>query len=221
MIKIERFVFGFVEENTYLVYDDETHKGILIDCGCMTPSEEERLLDFIQREKIQLQALLITHTHFDHVWGVGFFRRAFPEVPLYAPHKDIELLPPLREQVGSFIPQLPEGIELPKEAYRDVQGGEQLQLGEIAVVVREVPGHSPGHVVYYLPQSGVVFSGDTLFRENIGRVDLWGGSMATLLSCIRRELFSLPGETIVYPGHGEETSITYEKANNPYLENVK
>lgn len=215
MLHIQDFCFNPVQENTYVIYDDEGNAAI-VDCGCMTGSEQEELQNYIERNRLTPRLLLCTHMHFDHVWGNGWVLRTWPEVKAYAHPIDLEQLPSPSEQIRKFGLQL-RYEEVNPSVYIHLAEGDRIPLGEHALEVRHVPGHSPGHVVFYAADGGFVVAGDTLFAENIGRTDFWYGSYDDLVENIRTKLFSLPPETVVYPGHEGTTTIGHEIAYNPYV----
>lgn len=215
MIKIQKFVFGPVEENTYIIYNEDSEAAI-IDCGAYFPYEKEAISSFIMKNNLNLTMMLNTHMHFDHSWGNKFIYDKY-NTKCFAPHKDIMGLPSLRKQVERFMPIGDEDIELSIDIYNDIKQNDIIKLGKDEIKVLEVPGHSPGHVVFYIEKDKILFSGDTIFLESIGRTDLWGGNLELLQAKIREELFTLGDDVIVYPGHGIETSIAHEKQHNPFL----
>lgn len=214
MVYLQRFTFNPVQENTYLLYDD-TGEGAIIDCGCMSTEEEATLQSFIETKGITPRLLLNTHLHFDHAWGNAWAMRTW-DMQAYCHEADLAMPIKPSEQLRLF------GIHstlenLPDESYNLLKQGDTVQFGNTTLEVRYVPGHSPGHIVFYCKEAGLVISGDTLFAGDIGRTDLWGGSYEQLITCIREQLLTLPPETLVYPGHGPETTIGEELAHNPYF----
>lgn len=210
MIKVKKFVFNSVQENTYVIHDDETMKAAIIDCGCMYPQEQFMLKDYIEKEGLDPIMLLSTHLHFDHVWGNDFVMKTWGLVPKSS-REDHEGMPSPEDQVGSFMPA---GITNTPVDY--IGPGEELALGKYKIQVFMVPGHTPGHLAFYLPEAKMLFCGDILFYEEIGRCDLWGGSFENMIKYTRSELLTLPEDTVVYCGHGPETTIGHEKKHNPY-----
>lgn len=214
MVYLKRFTFNPVQENTYVLYD-HTGEGAIIDCGCMSQEEEATLKNFIDEQNIKPRLLLNTHLHFDHTWGNAWAMRTW-DMKAYCHEADLAMPLKPSEQLKLF--GIHTSLEnLPDEAYNLIKQGDIISFGETQLEVRYVPGHSPGHVAFYCPSEGLVISGDTLFAGDIGRTDLWGGSYEQLIDSIKTQLFSLPEKTIVYPGHGPETSISQEKAYNPYF----
>lgn len=214
MVQIKCFTVNPVQENTYVLYD-ETGEGAIIDCGCMSPEEEEALARFISEEGITPKLLLNTHLHFDHVWGNAWAMRQW-ELKAYCHKADLSMPPKPSEQLRLFGINHP--LEnLPDSAYTLVDEGDTIQFGNTSLEVRHVPGHAPGHIAFYCERGRLVLSGDALFLGDIGRTDLWGGSYEQLINSVRTKLFTLPEDTVVYPGHGPETQIGCEIASNPYF----
>jgi glyoxylase-like metal-dependent hydrolase (beta-lactamase superfamily II) len=206
MIQIETFVLGPVMTNCYLLYKE--NKGIVIDAG-MNP---KALIERIEQLSLEIEAILLTHAHFDHIGGLEELRDK-TKAPVYLHQAETDWLSdPLKNGSGRW-PVLPEVVCRPAE--KILTGGETLQLLDESFSVIHTPGHSPGSVSYLWKDK--IFSGDVLFYDSIGRTDLYGGDHDTLIQTIRSKLFPLPLETVVYPGHGSETTIGREKAHNPYL----
>ena len=204
MLKIHQFVFSPVQENTYVLYDEDTREAAIIDPGCMVRSEEARLKAFIDEEGLTPQLLLCTHQHFDHVWGSAYVLRTWPEITAYTDAPDFDLLE-----------------DVPRESYTLVGQDDLIRLGREELRVLFVPGHAPGHIAFYAEESGILLSGDTLLQGTIGRTDLWHGDYDQLLSSIQAQYLPLPDETIVFSGHGEETTIGHERRHNPFLKATK
>lgn len=209
MIHIQSFTFNPFQENTYLVWNEQK-ECFIIDPGCHDRHEEAELVDFIEKNELKPVALLNTHCHIDHVLGNDFISRKYDLTPQI---HTLEI--PMLNAVGTSAQMFgvnyspsPEPTILPEKA---------IQLGDEKFEILFVPGHSPGHVAFYHPDSKTLISGDVLFRQSIGRTDLPGGDMQTLLDSIRKTLFVLPDDTKVYAGHMEPTSIGYEKASNPFM----
>ncbi|MDR1407323.1 MAG: MBL fold metallo-hydrolase [Tannerella sp.] len=214
MITVRTFVFNPFEVNTYLLYD-ETKEAIIIDCGCMMATEEKMLSEFITHNKLTIKRLLCTHLHFDHVMGNAFFSKKYVLKP-EAHQKEVESIPSMKEQIRMFKARFSiQEVAIGKY----IVGNESIRFGESELTTLLVPGHSPGSLAFYSKKDGFVMAGDTLFRESIGRTDLWGGNFDLLAAVIRDKIFSLPDETIVYPGHGPSTTVIHEKFNNPFLIN--
>ncbi len=216
MTEIKVIPFNTVQVNTCIIYD-ETGEAAIVDCGCMNAVEEQRLVDFCAENNLTPKLLLNTHLHFDHAWGNAWAVRQWPEIKLYANMKELTDLPLPSEQVKLFGMSGVKYENVPMERYDPISQGDKLSFGNTTIEVRDVPGHSPGHVVFYCQSENFVIVGDTLFNGGIGRTDLWGGNYEQLVTTIRRNLMTLPKDTVVYPGHGGATTIEIEAMNNPYL----
>lgn len=214
-LEVHSFSFNFVQVNTYLLVDTATREAAIIDCGCMSPAEEKLLSSKVEELNATPTLLIATHLHFDHVWGVPFAAQKWRLTPR-AHRVEIELMPPFDEQMRMFgMPPSPERHDLP---YQPLETGERLKLGETLLEVLFVPGHTPGHVAFYEPRQHLLFAGDVLFAGgDIGRTDLPGGSYTTLINSIKTQLMPLPDDTIVYSGHGPQSSIGFERKANSYI----
>jgi glyoxylase-like metal-dependent hydrolase (beta-lactamase superfamily II) len=211
MLYIKSFTFNPFQENTYLIYDD-SGDAALIDPGCFTPTERKELDDFIQSNDLKVKHLWNTHCHIDHVLGNSWAIKNYKLSLLIHPNEV-----PTLKSVEVYAPNYGfHGYE-PSEASGFLAEGQLLQVGNEKIQVLFVPGHSPGHLVFFHEESKTCIAGDTLFNGSIGRTDLPGGNHQLLLSKIKTQLFALPSETIVYPGHGPETSIGREKSHNPFV----
>lgn len=211
MLKIKSFTFNPFQENTYLIYD-ETKEATLIDPGCFGTAEQLDLLDFISKENLKVTQLLNTHCHIDHVLGNAWAKKTFGvKLGIHQNEK------PVLKSVEVYAPNY--GFREYESAEADyyLEEGKSIQVGKEELSILFVPGHSPGHLVFYHEDSHRAIGGDTLFRGSIGRTDLPGGNHDLLLHKIKSELFTLPEETIIYPGHGPETTIGFEKLNNPFV----
>lgn len=212
MITVKTFVFNFFSENTYILHD-ETREAVIIDCGCMSPTEENEVKNYISNNNLVLKDYLCTHLHLDHVLGNGFIYHTYGLSPK-AHKSEVEIIPTPGEQARLF--NLPDPIEdIPVKHY--INDGDSFFFGNSELTAILVPGHSPGSLAFYNKKNGYLFSGDALFAGSIGRTDLWGGNMDILVTAIKEKLLVLPDETIVYPGHGPETGILRERMSNPYL----
>ncbi|OJU52944.1 MAG: MBL fold hydrolase [Bacteroidales bacterium 45-6] len=211
-MKIKQFEFNPIRENTYVAYD-ETNECVIIDPGCFYPDEKMELLDFILDNDLVVKHLLNTHLHFDHVFGCKFIEERLGMLT-HAHAKDEFLLDKMSTQLKMF--GFPDQGEKPSIGTY-IQENDVICFGNQKLAVLEVPGHSPGSVVFYSEEGQCAFVGDVLFRGSIGRTDLEGGNFEQLIGGIRQKLFKLPSDTIVYSGHGPCTTIGYEQKNNPYL----
>ncbi len=197
------FTVGPLQENCWILDDGET--AIVIDPG----DEPERLIDGL--EGLTTEAILLTHTHFDHVGAVAPLARA-TKAPVYCPKLEV---PVLRDINRYIFPGY--GPFEPYDADETLEGGEQLTLAGLTIDVLFTPGHSPGHVSFSIPEHELLASGDVLFQSSIGRTDLPGGDYATLMASISMLLNTLPDETRVLPGHMGDTTLGRERATNPFL----
>jgi len=208
-LKIFKLVLGMLENNTYLVSDSDTLEAAVIDPA----GDSRKVLEMIEKYNLELTQIWITHAHFDHTAGVPLLSASRqPPVPVYLHPDDLELYKNGGGAVefGFRIMELPEPSLL-------FSNGRVLRLGNSSLEVRHTPGHSPGHVIFYSAECGVVFCGDVIFRNGIGRTDFSGGSHETLIQSIRTQILSLPPQTKLLPGHGPETSVGVEAGANPYL----
>ncbi|MDR3262486.1 MAG: MBL fold metallo-hydrolase [Tannerella sp.] len=214
MITVKIFEFNPIAENTCLLYD-ETKEAVIIDCGCLSPTEEAVLSGFIAQNELKPKRLLCTHLHFDHVLGNAFIYRTYGILP-EAHRNEVELLPSPQEQIRFMnIPFPVDFVEV--ENY--LAENESVSFGQSELTTLLTPGHSPGSLSYYSPKDGFIVVGDALFNGSIGRTDLWGGDYDTLITSIRKKILSLPDGTVVYPGHGTSTTVKREKQYNPFLRN--
>ncbi len=210
MLSIQTFTFNAFSENTYVV-SDETREAVVIDPGCYTRDEQLQLSTFIEIHNLKIKLLLNTHCHIDHVLGNDFVKDKY-KVPLLI-HQIEE--PQLRA-VKNYAPLY--GFEGYRGAEPDgfIDTQELISFGNTKWKILFLPGHSPGHVGFYDDQKKILFSGDVLFAGSIGRTDLPGGDFDTLIKSIHQQLFTLPDQVVVYPGHGPTTTVGEEKISNPY-----
>ncbi|MCC5943956.1 MAG: MBL fold metallo-hydrolase [Bernardetiaceae bacterium] len=210
MIQVKKFTFNPFQENTYLLYD-ETKAAVVIDPGCLELHEQAQLRDFVQANSLKVEALINTHCHIDHVLGNKFIKETY-NVALQIPPKEVAILA-LAERSAIMYGML--GYEHTTHDELLAESG-TFSFGNSELEILFVPGHAPGHLAFYAKEEGFCINGDVLFRQSIGRTDLPGGDHDTLLRSIREVMFALPDNTLVYTGHGPETTIGYEKANNPF-----
>lgn len=211
MIVVRRFIVNPLQENSYLL-SDETGECIIVDAGFYYPEEFTALSDHLLAQGLRPVALVNTHCHFDHVMGVERLRRE-QEIPFLCHEEDAFWLSRVSHQAATFGLRM--GEVLPADRY--LKEGEPFCFGRSVLEVIHVPGHSPGHVTLYAREEGFLLAGDVLFRRSIGRTDLPGGDYDQLITAIRGKLLTLQEETTVWPGHGPETTIGAEKAENPFL----
>jgi glyoxylase-like metal-dependent hydrolase (beta-lactamase superfamily II) len=204
---VRSFTVGPLAENTYLLRRDDADRALLVDPG----DEAPRILAGMAELGVTLEAILITHTHFDHVGAVAEIAKA-TGAPVYCPELEAHVL----ADIESWTP-----FGFPKsesyEADETVSGGERLTLAGFELDVIFTPGHSPGHVSYSVPDELALFSGDVLFQQSVGRTDVPGGDAQVLMRSIGQLLETLPDDTQVYPGHMGVTTLGRERINNPFL----
>lgn len=211
MLQVKSFTFNPFQENTYILYDD-TLEAVIIDPGCYDRNEQEALSSFIETKGLKPAKLLNTHCHIDHVLGNAFVKRTYG-IPLEH-HQDED---PVLRAVSSYASNYGFPAYEPCEVDHFISEGDVVKFGRTAIQVLWVPGHAPGHVIFYDQESKTCIGGDTLFQGSIGRTDLPGGDHHTLLQAIKTKMFSLPDEVKVYPGHGPSTTIGEEKKHNPFV----
>ena len=209
-MKIESFILGDYQTNSYVLGSSETAADcLIIDTGL----EVDKLLDFLEKNELNPLALILTHGHADHIAGVPILREKFPEIKVYIHKLDAEMftkpLHNLSMLAGSFFKTEPADFL--------IEAGDIIDQAGIKFEVIHTPGHTPGGICLYCRDEGIAFVGDTLFADSIGRTDFPNGDMTQLLNSIREKLFTLPDDTIVYTGHGPSTTIAHEKAYNPFL----
>jgi glyoxylase-like metal-dependent hydrolase (beta-lactamase superfamily II) len=203
------FTVGPVQENCFIVRRKDSSTGLIVDPG----DEADKLLEAIERLGIDsVAAILITHTHFDHIGAVAPVAEA-TKAPVYCPELETQVL----ANVMDYVPWPGFGPFESYEADHTIAGGETLEIAGLDIDVIFTPGHSPGHVTYAIADHDALFSGDVLFQGSVGRVDLPGGDWPTLLASIDNLLSAYPAETTVYPGHMGVTTLGRERAINPFL----
>ncbi|HMC07226.1 MAG TPA: MBL fold metallo-hydrolase [Solirubrobacterales bacterium] len=205
---VRSFTVGPVAENCYVARRDGADHGVVVDPG----DDAERILGAIDGLGIAVDAILVTHCHFDHIGAVAPVARA-TGAPVYCPEIEV----PVLADVMSYVPWPGFGPYESYDADETVAGGEHLSLAGLEIDVVFTPGHSPGHVTYAIPDEHALFSGDVLFKGSVGRVDLPGGDWDTLLESIRGLVERYPDETTVHPGHMAITTLGAERATNPFL----
>jgi len=212
MLQIRSMVFNAFSENTYLIINEKKECWI-VDPGMYDLEERQLFTDFISREGLSPKAIINTHAHIDHIFGVQHLIETYSipfalhanEAPVLAGAKGAAML------FGFSMNQVPVPTQV-------LKAGEDLMLGDDRLELRLAPGHSPGSIVFYYHEGGWAIGGDVLFAGGIGRSDLPGGNGDTLLQSIRTQLYTLPDATIIFPGHGPQTSIGMEKRTNPYVQ---
>lgn len=212
MLNIKTFEVNPLQENCYVV-SDETKECVIIDCGAFTPEEQQEIINYITLEGLKPVHLIATHGHLDHNFGIDAMNKAFG-LKLELHRGDERMVREIKEQASTmfameinFVPQI--GAFL--------NGGDDVCFGTHKLKCIASPGHTMGGLFYHCEEENIAFSGDTLFRQSIGRTDLPGGSMFMIINSLRY-LCQLPDNTVVYPGHGPSTTIGFELAHNPYLD---
>jgi len=211
MITLASFTFNPFQENTFVLFD-ESKEAVVIDPGCYTPEEKKLLSDFIDGKELKPVRLLNTHCHIDHVLGNKYIAERYGlELEM---HKG-EI--PVLEAVLNYGTMMGLQVEESPKAGRFLDEHDVIEFGNSKLEIRFTPGHSPASICFYSPADQFIIAGDTLFEGSIGRTDLPGGDMDTLMKSIERELLSLPDETRVYPGHGSHTTVGVERKSNMFI----
>jgi glyoxylase-like metal-dependent hydrolase (beta-lactamase superfamily II) len=212
LIRIKKFTFNLFSENTFVLSDDESKQCAIVDPGCSNKDEENELEKFIIKNDLSVKYLINTHCHIDHILGCEFVKQKFNPI-YYAPELDVPLLENAKmqaEMVGIDF-----SISILPEKY--LTENLELKIGSTSLKFLFTPGHTPGEFCIYIREINSCISGDVLFFDSIGRTDLWGGNYDTLIRSINEKLFTLPDDTIIFPGHGEQSTIEREKKFNPFL----
>jgi glyoxylase-like metal-dependent hydrolase (beta-lactamase superfamily II) len=212
MVQVKGFTFNMFAENTFVLWDEETEEAAVIDPGTSTADEQKILTDFILSQSLKINYLINTHCHIDHILGCNFVKKQFNPV-YYAPEKDLILLENAQQQAQMFDILL----EVPPEPDQLISEITELFLGNSKIKFLYTPGHTAGEYCIYLEEEKMCITGDVLFKEGIGRTDLWGGDYNTLIHSIETKLFTLPDDVAIYPGHGDISTIGHEKQYNPFL----
>jgi hydroxyacylglutathione hydrolase len=207
-LDVRQLTVGPIAENCYLLRREGSGRALIVDPG----EEADRILAEVEETGARVEAILLTHCHFDHIGAVTPVARV-TGATVYCPRIEV----PVLADIMSFVPYAGFGPYESYEADETVAGGEALELAGLTLDVVFTPGHSPGHVTYSVRDEGALFSGDVLFQGSVGRVDLPGGDGPTLLRSIKGLIESFSGETVVYPGHMGVTTLGAERATNPFL----
>ncbi|MBD5195042.1 MAG: MBL fold metallo-hydrolase [Bacteroidales bacterium] len=212
-MKVAKFEFSLFGINTYVVVDEATRKCAIIDPGMINKEEEDAMKKFVISNNLTVTHIINTHLHIDHAIG-NIKAAALFDAPISA-HKEDEFLGERMKQQAQMFGISEKVADVSINSY--LTDGDIIKIGEGELTVLHVPGHSPGGIALYDKKDGFVISGDSLFAGSIGRTDLPGGDMTTLLNSVKSKLMTLPDSTIVYPGHGPATTIGRERNSNPFL----
>jgi len=212
MLTIKKFTVNPFGQNTYLLYD-ESNEAIIIDPGFYFDEEKAAIKDFIECNELKLTKIVFTHCHLDHAFGSNFMHQTFPDATVEADKNEEFFITNYESQAGRFGIQM----EKPADITNYLDESQELCFGNTKMQIISAPGHSPGSLCFYHDESKNVIVGDVLFQGSIGRTDLHGGNHSQLLDNIKNKLFILPEETVVYCGHGAETTIGTEKQSNPFF----
>ena len=213
MINVQVFTCNMLQENCFVV-SDETKECAIIDCGAFYQEERDMIFDYIKKNQLKPKHLLATHGHLDHNFGNSCMQKEFGLTPKVH-HKDKFLMENIKQQAQLLL-----GLDLTEEQPKDVDyltKDDVIEFGNQRFTIIETPGHTPGSVFFYNEKEHIAFSGDTIFKRSIGRTDLEGGSMFQMIQTLRF-VSQLPDKTILYPGHGESTTIGDELSSNPYID---
>jgi len=212
MIQIKIFTFNLFSENTIILWDDESLESAVIDPGCSNENEEKKLADFIENKNLKVKYLINTHCHIDHIFGCEFVKEKYnPEY--LAPELDLPLIENASMQASML--EIDFSINIRPDGF--LSEDKKLRLGKFELEFLFTPGHTAGEFCIYIPSIKSCITGDVLFNESIGRTDLWGGDYDTLIQSIQEKLLTLPDKTIIFPGHGQSSTIGKEKIYNPFL----
>ena len=207
-IRITKLPSGALQANTYLAVDEKTNEGFIVDPG----GYNKVLTKEVRDNDVNIKYIILTHGHSDHICGVNEHKAEFPDAKIVA-YKDEEAMlenPNLNQSPGFGVPYSTKADIL-------VSDGDELKVGDVTLKFIHTPGHTEGGMCIYVKEAKALFSGDTLFRQSIGRTDFPGGSYKEIMDSIRKKLFLLPDDTNVFPGHMGTTSIGFEKENNPFV----
>lgn len=207
-MRITNLPSGALQANTYLAIDEKTNEGFIVDPG----GYNKVLTKEVRDNDVNIKYIILTHGHSDHICGVNEHKAEFPDAKIVA-YKDEEAMlenPNLNQSPGFGVPYSTKADIL-------VSDGDELKVGDVTLKFIHTPGHTEGGMCIYVKEAKALFSGDTLFRQSIGRTDFPGGSYKEIMDSIRKKLFLLPDDTNVFPGHMGTTSIGFEKENNPFV----
>lgn len=213
MIRIETFVNRPIDENTYVVSDD-TRDAVIIDCGALFPDDQQAIADYISREDLRVTAHILTHGHFDHMFGAQWVADTYGYTPRLH-HADATIYASAVDLVSAFFHRRIEFDVPPAGGF--FEDDATLRFGTHTIRIIPCAGHTRGGVCLYLEDEGVLFSGDSIFQGSIGRTDMEGGDHQALIDNLLEHVLTLPESVIIYPGHGPHTMVQNEKLYNPYV----
>ncbi|MDU2293319.1 MAG: MBL fold metallo-hydrolase [Peptococcus niger] len=203
-MNVETLVVGPIEANCYILYDADEKSAAIIDPGADAP----KIIATVERLGVKPQMVINTHGHYDHVGANDAVARHF-DIPVYICREDAGMLGTPQDFFGMKVHT--------KAADVEMKDGDRLSLAGQTIQVILTPGHTRGGCVLYLPEAGIAFTGDTVFKGTVGRTDLDGGSFEDLVNSVQKRMAALPDETVLYPGHGPKTNLTFERRHNPYF----
>lgn len=201
-------------ENCYVVGDD-TKEAIIIDCGALTDDDRRQIKEYVENHRLEVKHHICTHMHYDHCFGAAFVWETYGVAPEYCKADEAVYEGMGADIFGPLVQSMRNGLS-PK-ASRYLEEGDEVLFGRHGLKVLATPGHTPGGICFYCEAEKAVFVGDTLFYCSVGRSDLPGGNTGQLMDSLKNKLFALPADTTVYPGHGPQTQIGFERWHNPYV----
>ncbi|HVO73771.1 MAG TPA: MBL fold metallo-hydrolase [Ignavibacteriaceae bacterium] len=212
MFVVKKFIFNPFSENTYLLWDENSKDALVVDPGCSSTHEENEIKEFAEKNSLNVKYMVNTHCHIDHLFGCRFIKETF-NAEYYIPAEEKILLKNSETQSSLFGMK----IKKPPEPDNFITPGTMLKKPFDKIKFLHTPGHTEGEYCLYFQDELFCITGDVLFKGSIGRTDLWGGDYNSLINSIKYKLFTLPDEVIIYPGHGENSTIGTEKKENPFL----
>jgi len=214
-MKVHKFIFNDFRVITYLVIDEETSETVIIDPGCNKDSERKRLQHYVDVHGLKPKYVVNTHAHMDHICGNKYVVSEY-DIPLIAHKKELENYSHSKDFVGIYGFEFEES-PLPDEYLKE---GDEIVFGSSKLHIIETPGHTAGSISLLSPEKEIIFSGDIIFQGSIGRTDLPGGDLDTLINTLKEKILTLPGDTIIFAGHGYETTVAEEMKNNPFIKDI-
>lgn len=213
-MKISSLAVGPLQSNCYVIWDEETKYAAIIDPG----DEPQKIKMEIESQGLIPKIMFITHGHIDHIAGAAGLKKAYPAIEVMGHKEDADMMLDPVKNLGIMM-----GLDVRGPAFEKLlEDGDTITLGKTKLNVLHVPGHSPGSICLYYKGTGkgqsTLFAGDVIFYLGIGRTDFPGGSFELLIDGIRKKIFTLPPDTVIYPGHGNDTTVKFEKASNPFLD---